>query len=245
LGSNNRESVNPPEEIGESGEIRGDIVVGAARLGGKIDYPLAGSLALDIETYCKIEGGKSKATRSARGALDPHESDIRLVSLADPEGHIELFDLKDAPLSDEVMAALGRAQLIIHNAAFELRFLGAKFGLIPENVFCTMTASRLLDPSKMISHDLGSAVGRHLSEYVPKELGASDWGGNLSDAQRRYALRDVFYLHRLRDHLSQELDKAGLLKVFELEIKLLSIVARMELFGFSINAEGAITEFCG
>ena len=50
-------------------------------------------------------------------------------------------------------------ELLIHNASFELRWFGRHFGFIPRNVFCTLTADRLLLPSKKIKHRSGGRAG--------------------------------------------------------------------------------------
>jgi ribonuclease D len=71
---------------------------------------------------------------------------------------------------------------------------------------------------------------------IPKGLGASDWGGLiLTEEQIEYAKNDVRYLHRLKDRLIKELDAAGLSAVFEMESRLLPIIAAMETHGFAID----------
>ena len=92
------------------------------------------SIALDIETYS--EDPKS------RDALDAFKGKVRLVSIANSEG-IQTFDLKQAPLPREIAAALMERELIIHNAAFELRFLGVKFRDLPRE--------RLLHPHRRLA----------------------------------------------------------------------------------------------
>jgi DNA polymerase I-like protein with 3'-5' exonuclease and polymerase domains len=50
-----------------------------------------------------------------------------------------------------------------------------------------------------------------------------------------YAKNDVRYLHRLKSVLSEKLEAAGLARIFELESKLLPIIARMEIRGFAVD----------
>jgi DNA polymerase I-like protein with 3'-5' exonuclease and polymerase domains len=195
-------------------------------------------LALDIETFADV--GRSKTGRPLRalGALSPYTGDIRLISTADSTGNITLLDLKITPMPQELLNAFGNAELLIHNAAFELKFLGVKFGIIPGRVFCTLTADRLLSPSRTVRHDLGSVLERHLGIQIPKTLGASDWGGMfLTDEQLAYATNDVRYLHGLREKLSKALAESKLLGVFELETALLPIIAAMEIHGFPVDTD--------
>ena len=99
-----------------------------------------------------------------------------------------------------------------------------------------MTASRLLDPGKPI-HGLGQALERHLGVKVDKALGKSDWAALLlTEEQLKYALDDVRHLLALRAKLAELLAAAGLVHIFELEMRLIPVVARMEARGFSVDA---------
>jgi DNA polymerase I-like protein with 3'-5' exonuclease and polymerase domains len=167
------------------------------------------------------------------------EGEIRLATLADPDGNSSQFDLRQTPnLPPEIVAALCQEQLVIHNAAFELRFLATKLGLWPERVFCTLTASRLLEPVRTVQHALGPVLERYLDVKLPKEHGLSDWGALvLTACQLQYVRDDVRYLHRLRLLLASVLAEEDLTHVFDLEMRLLPIITRMELCGFAVNVD--------
>jgi ribonuclease D len=145
---------------------------------------------------------------------------------ADEAGNITVRDLKDNPADQGLADMLRDAELVIPQAAFELRFLGVKLGVIPENVFCTRTADWLLFPKRERIHDLGSVLARHLEVKISKELGGSDWGGMLlTQDQLEYAKNDVRYLLRLKSVLAERLEAAGLARIFEVESRLLPIWA--------------------
>jgi DNA polymerase I len=184
------------------------------------------TLGVDLET-CGAGRGD---------ALSLWKGEIRLVSLADSEGVITQYDLKGASLPVEVATSITSSVLVIHNALFDLPFLAAKLGLWPEGVFCTLTASRLLEHLKTTRHELKDALGRHLGVSLPKEHGASDWGGALTGPQMEYARDDVRYLLRLADTLATKLKERGLVDVFALEMALIPVVMRMELHGFAVDA---------
>ena len=186
-------------------------------------------VAIDIETYS--DDPKSK------GALDPFKGKIRLVSIADASG-IQTFDLREKPLSRELLETIRTSDLIIHNAEFELCFFGQHFGFIPKNVFCTLTAERLLTPSKKIKHDLQATLQRRLGITIDKEIDHKLWGDDvLTDRQLEYAKVDVEHEHTLRKVLAAEIEKAGLSKIFKLESDLLPVTAKMELHGFAVSPE--------
>jgi ribonuclease D len=94
--------------------------------------------------------------------------------VGDVAGNITVRDLKDNPADQDLADMLRDTELVIHNASFELRFLGVKFGVIPEQVFCTRTADWLLRPRRERIHGLGSVLERHLEVKIPKELAGSD-----------------------------------------------------------------------
>ena len=161
------------------------------------------------------------------------------MTLGDPDGTIRQFDLRETrALPPDVLASITSQPLIIHNAAFDLRFLASKFGLWPEQIFCTLTASRLLDPLKSVRNSLGPVLERYLDVKLPKEYGASDWGSMVLTAdQLKYARDDVRYLHRLALMLESELAQDYLSHVFEMECALMPIITRMEMRGFAIDLE--------
>jgi DNA polymerase I-like protein with 3'-5' exonuclease and polymerase domains len=196
-------------------------------------------LALDLETCAEPKIGRKGRISATGDALDPLKGEIRLVTLADPDGNIRQFDLYETPvLPPEILAGIATQDLIIHHAAFDLGFLAIKFGLWPERVFCTLTASRLLDPLKSVRHSLGPVLERYVEVELPKEYGTSDWGAMMLTAgQLQYARDDVRYLHRLRLALISELAQADLTHVFALEMALLPIITRMELHGFAVDVD--------
>jgi DNA polymerase I-like protein with 3'-5' exonuclease and polymerase domains len=188
-------------------------------------------LAIDIETYVGVGADR-------RGALDPWKGEIRLVTLADGTGAVECFDLCAGGLPEEIRVGLERCSLIVHNACFDLLFLKVRLGIVPVEVFCTMTASRLLLPSRSESHSLGETLERYLGVKLPKEHGGSDWGAFvLTDSQIAYVKNDVRYLHKLEAKLRAELELSQLEEVFELEMKLIPIVVAMEYQGFAIDRD--------
>jgi DNA polymerase I-like protein with 3'-5' exonuclease and polymerase domains len=197
------------------------------------------SVAFDIETYAEPKIGRKGRLTATGDALDPFKGQIRLATLADSDGTVSQFDLRETPkLPPEILASLSSAELVIHNAAFELRFLATKFGLWPEHVFCTLTASRLLEPLKTVPHALGPVLERYLDIKLQKEHGSSDWGAFLlTECQKQYARDDVRHLHRLRFLLESDLAEEDLTHVFALEMALLPIVTRMELRGFPVDVE--------
>jgi DNA polymerase I-like protein with 3'-5' exonuclease and polymerase domains len=200
--------------------------------------PLA--LALDLETYAEIKvskrGNSNVKSRTTPEALDPWKGEIRLVTVSAGLDNIQIFDLHEGPLPDETVAAVQRSTVTVHNALFDLLFLKVRFGILPANVFCTLTAARLLIPRRDVSRKYGATVERYLGVKLAKEHGGSDWGAFvLTDAQLAYARDDVRYLHRLEAILRAELEKAELEEVFALEMALIPVIIAMQYHGFAVD----------
>ncbi|MEX0324048.1 MAG: DNA polymerase [Puniceicoccaceae bacterium] len=185
----------------------------------KADDPLA----LDIETY-------------GSDPLNPWRSHIRILSLALPGKSPWLIDLQATGYD---LGDLGRAiessELIIHNARFDLGFVAHHLGLHPQKVFCTMTAARLLTAGERMRNTLADVLRRYEIADIPKGLGKSDWGAMIFDDQLEYAAADVIHLHSLRECLEKDLQQAKLMRIWEIEKTLLSIVVRMEETGFKVD----------
>jgi len=204
-----------------------DLVTSSDALKGIADQITAASepVALDIETY------------GAKGGLDPWQGDIRLLSLAIPGVSPWVLDLKAIGYDLGPLGAVLPAKPVLgHNIKFDALWLRVKCGLVLRNVLDTMTASRLLTNGTKEPNDLGAIISRHLQIDLPKDQGRSDWGAMaLSEEQLRYAADDVHHLHALHGKLQGELEKAGLLTVYETEMDLLPVVVDIEARGFAID----------
>jgi hypothetical protein len=110
------------------------------------------------------------------------EGDIRLISRADRGGKYRNARFEIARPPPEALDVLRKSPLIIHIAAFDMRFLAVKLGIVSENIFCTLTVSRFLSPSHETGHDLGATLERHLGAKIEKGLGGSDWGAAYTGA---------------------------------------------------------------
>ena len=201
-------------------------------------------LAIDVETSAELEGRSHKVSRDA---LDPLRCELRILSAATPAGNAIVHDFRKGPISDELRAAIATMPLLAHGAAFDLAVLEANGIKTSANVFCTLTASRLLTAGLRDSNDLGAVLKRHLGLELPKEFGASDWGGLfVTDAQLEYCCDDVAHLHALQRALQAKLanpanydgdgvEGTHLTRVAALEMSLIPLVVDIRLRGIKID----------
>src|SRR5262249_18108262 len=150
--------------------------------------------------------------------LDPLKADVRLVQLAIP-GRAYVIDCYALPTwALAVQQVINRADtLVVHDGAFDLRHL-VRGGLhlpadLGSRIRDTALASRLLRAGNRSKWDvvagnrvkwnaLEAVVARHLHAGLDKSLQASDWSGELTGDQLRYAATDAAVLLPLRDKLS-------------------------------------------
>ena len=132
------------------------------------------------------------------------------------------------------------SNLIIHNASFELRWFGRHFGFIPKNVFCTLTADRLLIPRKKISHDLEDR-SRSPARYCHRQgdrsqsLGRRRPDPSSNSNTRRSTSSTSILSPRFSRRRSTPRTSTG---SSDSKRDLLPIVAKMELHGFAVSTGG-------
>lgn len=139
--------------------------------------------------------------------LDPHHD---RVTLAQYRINKEPAQLILNPDYEEIRVLLDGADLIIgHGLSFDFGFIDYT-PKSPEHWDDTLLMSRIVDFDKE-KHGLDDVLIRKLG-YDPyigmdkKRLQKSDWTGELTDEQIKYAKLDVEYLHTLHDLLSAALD---------------------------------------
>jgi DNA polymerase-1 len=194
---------------------------------------VGGPVSQDIETWGPERGD----------ALNPFKGEIRLLTLSAGEHRPWLLDLKAIGYDlGPLKPVLEQSEIIGHNHKFDALWLKLKCGVSLNQVFCTMTASRLLAAGTKEGNDLGECLQRYLQVDLPKDQGESDWGAPvLSSEQLRYAADDVLYLEKLKAALLLEINKNGLERVCALEQSLLPVVVGMEARGIEVDRAGLLT----
>lgn len=170
--------------------------------------------------------------------LDPHQNNIRLIQIAAPDQPVVIVDL--AAISPADLAPLHQlitnsAIKIGHNLKFDWKFL-TQAGLKPRvPYFDTQLASQLLTAGLLGSHSLKAIALQYLGVELDKEAQQSDWSGELSPTQLKYAARDAAILLQLREVMKPKLIETGLVEVAKLEFEAIPAVAEMELNGMLLD----------
>jgi ribonuclease D len=136
--------------------------------------------------------------------LQPHRDRLCLVQLSKGDGTADLVQIARgqtrAPNLERLLGD-GNVTKLFHFARFDLAALYNTFGVMPEPVFCTKIASRLVR-TYTDRHGLKDLTKELLGIDLSKQQQSSDWGAHdLTDAQMAYAASDVLYLHALKEKL--------------------------------------------
>jgi len=200
----------------------------------------------------RLEGADRVAVDIETTGLDPDTDRLRLLSLALPDGTVSVIDLFAFPDPAAALAPLRprleQAELVGHNLAFDLAFLG-RLGLRPERPpFDTLLASQLLhageveDSGQPLQHDLAAVLKRELNVTLDKTLQKSDWSGELTPAQVDYAIEDVCHLLPLSARLRRKLEAARLENVAAVEMQALLTLEAARPIRLDVAAWAALTE---
>ena len=121
--------------------------------------------------------------------------------LVDPLAAIDLGPLLDG---------LSGHELIMHGADYDLRLLRKHHEFVPNTIFDTMLAARLLG---LRQFSLSFLVERFLNAKLEKGPQKANWALRpLTERMEVYARNDTRYLKPLADHLRRELDNRGRLQ---------------------------------
>jgi DNA polymerase-1 len=204
-----------------------------------VDY----QLITDPDELSRIAAGLLQeeivAVDTETTGLDPYTSRVRLLQLATPSSSyiIDCFACENLSCLKTVFTSVKPVK-IFHNAKFDIKMLKVHFNFDFENIFDTMLASQIISAGIHDSHNLKEVVKRYLDTELDKSEGRSDWSGELTSSQLKYAIKDVLILLPLREKLRQLLIENKLVKVAKLEFDCCVAVADMELNGCLLDKAG-------
>jgi ribonuclease D len=179
-----------------------------------------GSVAIDTETM----------------GLLPHRDRLCVVQLSPGDGTVDVVQIEkgqtEAPNLVRLLADPAVTK-IFHYARFDLAALYHAFGVMPEPVYCTKVASKLVRTSTD-RHGLKDLCRDLIGVELSKQQQSSDWGAEtLSEAQLSYAASDVLHLHALVEKLDVLLDREGRRDIADACFRYLPTRARLDLMGWT------------
>ena len=143
----------------------------------------------------------------------------RLLSVQFSDGDFSvLVPTSEGIVLGKLAAVLENPQIvkIFHNAKFDLEFLRSN-NYKTENVFCTMTAEKVLTRGADQSASLAETLYRYFAVDLEKSHRAKfnkSWDGDWTSELVNYALSDVVYLPELMREQLLWLERLGLREEF-------------------------------
>lgn len=167
---------------------------------------VASAAALDATVASFAAGHGPVAVDAERASGYRYGQSAYLVQMRRAGAGTTLVDPVALPDLSALSAALSGVEWVLHAASQDLPCLAA-LGLVPDRVFDTELAARLLGYERV---GLAAVVARVLGLGLAKEHSAVDWSTRpLPTDWLRYAALDVEVLVEVRDAMACELDAAG------------------------------------
>jgi DNA polymerase I len=163
--------------------------------------------------YQKLAASKSIGCDTETSSLSARGGKLFSVQFSDGDFNV-LIPLSEGVNLGKLEEILENPQItkIFHNAKFDLEFLREN-GCEIRNVFCTMTAEKILTKGADQSVSLAETLYRYFAVDLEKShRGAftKNWNGVWTDELVRYALSDVAYLPELKREQELWLERLGL-----------------------------------
>jgi len=167
--------------------------------------------------------------------LNPHRDRLCVVQLSGGDGNAHLVQVEKYQTQAPNLCALlsdPKVLKIFHFGRFDIAAMLNAFGVLTAPVYCTKIASKLVR-TYTDRHGLKNLLEQLLNVDISKHQQMSDWGAEtLTDAQLDYAASDVLYLHQLRDHLDQRLQREGRTELAQSCFDFLPTRAQLDLAGW-------------
>ena len=168
--------------------------------------------------------------------LNPHRDRLCVVQLSPGDGSADVVQIApgaaDAPNLKRLLSDPSILK-IFHFARFDIAVLSHAFGVMPQPIYCTKIASRLVR-TYTDKHGLKDLTRELLGIDLSKQQQSSDWGAEaLTEPQVAYAASDVLYLHALKDKLDTVLAREGRTDLAAACFRFLPDRARLDLMGWA------------
>jgi len=161
------------------------------------------------EFVARVQKAEWLALDTEADSLHAYPEKLCLVQISLP-GEDRLIDPLAKVCLDPLWSALMRHEVIMHGADYDLRLLRKGHGFVPERVFDTMLASRLVG-----DHEFGlmNLALKYLNVSLEKGSQKADWSKRpLTDKMTVYASNDTRFLKPISDILRRKLEETGRLE---------------------------------
>ena len=158
----------------------------------------------DLPENIKIKN--SIAIDSETMGLNPKRDKLCLVQISNGDEicHLIKIDISKKPKNLIKILKNNKIQKIFHFARFDVAVFKFNFKINIKNIYCTKIASKLVR-TYTDKHGYKDLCSELLNKNISKTEQSSDWGGELTKEQQKYAATDVLYLHKIKEKLDKML----------------------------------------
>ena len=178
--------------------------------------------------------GNTIAVDCEMGGLNIKRDPLCLVQISagNSDAHIVQLDRNNykAPNLVKILEDK-KVKKIFHFARADLTFISYHLKINVQNIDCTKIKSKL-SRTYTDRHGLKDLIKEFVGIDVSKQHQASDFGGELSQAQLKYCANDVIYLHKINDALDKILIRENRMKLYEDSIKFIQTRVDLDLASF-------------
>ena len=178
--------------------------------------------------------GNTIAIDCEMGGLNVKRDPLCLVQIStgNSDAHIVQLDRNNykAPNLVKILEDK-KVKKIFHFARADLTFISYHLKINVQNINCTKIKSKL-SRTYTDRHSLKDLIKEFVGIDVSKQHQASDFGGELSQAQLKYCANDVIYLHKINDALDKILTRENRMKLYEDTIKFVQTRVDLDLASF-------------
>ena len=183
------------------------------------NFKVANTIALDSETM----------------GLNPKRDKLCLVQISNGDEicHLVKIDLSNQkPLNLIKILKNNKIQKIFHYARFDVAVFKYNFKINIKNIYCTKIASKLVR-TYTDKHGYKDLCSELLGKSISKTEQSSDWGGELTKDQQKYAATDVLYLHKIKDKLDKMLLREKRIKLAKACFDFIQYRTDLDIYGWS------------
>ena len=187
----------------------------------------------DLPTSIKL--GLSIAIDTETMGLNPLRDKLCLVQLSSGNGicHlVKINNLRNKPVNLIKILKNNKILKIFHFARFDVAILKHTYKINIKNVYCTKIASKLAR-TYTDRHGYKDLCMELLNKSISKVEQSSDWGGELTLEQQKYAATDVLYLHKIKNKLGKILEREGRIKLAQSCFDFIEHRTNMDLLGWT------------
>lgn len=139
-------------------------------------------------------------------SLHCYREKLCLLQISVPSRDVIVDPLANLDLGP-LVTALANKQIVLHGADYDLRLLRRNMGFVPQRIFDTVIASRLIGIREF---SLAALVKRYFDVELAKGSQKANWAQRpLSNKMAEYAINDTRYLLPLAERLQEELESRG------------------------------------